>query len=76
MKNSKNTNTKIVKCKINEGLFDLFKKALKNQKTTQQDVLEQTVRDYIVENITVLMKEEMINIRMSEVQKERAKVEE
>ena len=59
MENNKNyKKTKIVKCRINEDLFDLFKKATKIKKTTAQNILEQTIKDFIIENLSQMTKEE------------------
>ncbi len=44
----------VVKGYVGEELFDPLKKLLKKKKMTQQDLIDKCVRDFIIDNITLL----------------------
>lgn len=44
----------IVKCKISNNLGVALKKILEKKNLTQQDFLEKIVKNYILENITLI----------------------
>lgn len=46
----------IIKCKIDKDLNAGFRKVLEEKKLTQQDVLEKLIKEYVISNITSLLK--------------------
>lgn len=44
----------VVKGYVGEELFDPLKRLLKKKKMTQQDLIDKCVRDFIIDNITLL----------------------
>ena len=44
----------VIKCKLSNNLGTALKKILEKQKITQQDFLEKVVKNYILENITLI----------------------
>ena len=44
----------VVKGYVGEELFDPLKRLLKKKKMTQQDLIDKCIRDFIIDNITLL----------------------
>ena len=48
-------NDVIIKGKIDETLDNAFKKILKNMNMTQQDFIEQVVKEFVLKNLNLVM---------------------
>lgn len=46
----------IIKCKIDSDLNTGFKRILDANNLTQQDVLEKLIKEYVISNLTLLLK--------------------
>lgn len=48
-------NDVVIRAKIDSKLYDAFKKILTIRKETAQDIIEQYVRNYVLDNIELVM---------------------
>lgn len=50
-----NNESYIIKCKIDNNLNTALRKILEKNKITLQDLLEQKIKEYVIENVNVLI---------------------
>ena len=48
-------NNNIIKGKIDEKLYDAFRDILKELNMTQQDFIDQAVKDFVLSNLNLIM---------------------